>query len=168
MPGGYYFQTPGIRHTLFSSKANAETERTFKDWLLPCVLPDLTSVPCGLLPKFERQLCPVVRLTGTRSLKSFRQLPTVHRIGLKGVNLHTGSLLSGSVNLSGLLFHCFSLYTVCCGPRSGCSLYPFILRLYHQPECPSPGFFLPCSTQSFMADLRCPFLQETFPDSHCP
>lgn len=107
-------------------------------------------------------------LTGTRSLKSFRQLPTVHRIGLKGVNLHTGSLLSGSVNLSGLLFHCFSLYTVCCGPRSGCSLYPFILRLYHQPECPSPGFFLPCSTQSFMADLRCPFLQETFPDSHCP
>ena len=107
-------------------------------------------------------------LTGTRSLKSFRQLPTVHRIGLKGVNLHTGSLLSGSVSLSGLLFHCFSLYTVCCGPRSGCSLYPFILRLYHQPECPSPGFFLPCSTQSFMADLRCPFLQETFPDSHCP
>lgn len=107
-------------------------------------------------------------LTGTRSLKSFRQLPTVHRIGLKGVNLHTGSLLSGSVNLSGLLFHCFSLYTVCCGPRSGCSLYPFILRLYHQPEFPSPGFFLPCSTQSFMADLRCPFLQETFPDSHCP
>lgn len=67
MPGGYYFQTPGIRHTLFSSKANAETKRTFKDWLLPCVLPDLTSAPCGLLPKFERQLGPVVRWVSAAS-----------------------------------------------------------------------------------------------------